>query len=41
MTENKRCHRCGEVIDSIIYWNNGEWAYCLDCIHYIIQELYG
>ena len=41
MTE-KRCHRCGKIInDDIIYWDNGEWCYCLDCVNYIVRELYG
>ena len=40
MTE-KRCHRCGKLIDDIMYWDNGIWCYCLDCSNYIVRELYG
>lgn len=40
MTE-KQCHKCGKTINDIIYWDNGEWCYCLDCSNKIIQELYG
>lgn len=40
MTENKRCHRCGKIITSIIYWDNGIWCYCLDCCNKIVKELY-
>ena len=37
MTE-KRCHRCGKIINDIMYWDNGIWCYCLDCM---IKVLYG
>lgn len=40
MTE-KQCHKCGKIINDIMFWDNGEWCYCLDCSNKIIQELYG
>lgn len=37
----KQCHKCGKTINDIMFWDNGEWCYCLDCSNKIIQELYG
>ena len=41
MMTKKRCHSCGEVINDIMYWDNGIWCYCLDCCNEIVKKVYG